>query len=72
MNAANEVAVAAFLDRRIGFLDIAAAVAGTLERMNSLGDLTSANHDDAVEAAMLVDASARRIAAEVVAQKHRR
>ncbi|WP_168074065.1 1-deoxy-D-xylulose-5-phosphate reductoisomerase [Caulobacter sp. SSI4214] len=72
MNAANEVAVAAFLDRRIGFLDIAAAVAGTLERMNSLGDLTAANNDDAVEAAMLVDASARRIAAEVVAQKHRR
>ena len=72
MNAGNEVAVAAFLDRRIGFLDIAAAVAGTLERMNSLGDLTAANNDDAVEAAMLVDASARRIAAEVVAQKHRR
>jgi 1-deoxy-D-xylulose-5-phosphate reductoisomerase len=40
--------------------------------MNSLGDLTAANNDDAVEAAMLVDASARRIAAEVVAQKHRR
>ncbi len=72
MNAANEVAVAAFLDRRIGFLDIAAAVAGTLERMNSLGDLTAADNDDAVETAMLVDASARRIAAEVVAQKHRR
>ncbi len=71
MNAANEVAVAAFLDRRIGFLDIAAAVAGTLERMNSLGNLAVAQ-SDAVENAMMIDASARRIAAEVVAQKHRR
>ena len=71
MNAANEVAVAAFLDRRIGFLDIAAAVAGTLERMNSLGDLAVAD-DEAVENAMWIDASARRIAAEVVAQKHLR
>ncbi|AZS21421.1 MULTISPECIES: 1-deoxy-D-xylulose-5-phosphate reductoisomerase [unclassified Caulobacter] len=71
MNAANEVAVAAFLDRRIGFLDIAAAVAGTLERMNSLGDLAVAD-DEAVENAMWIDASARRIAAEVVAQKRLR
>lgn len=71
MNAANEVAVAAFLDRRIGFLDIAAAVAGTLERMNSLGNLAVADND-AVDNAMMIDASARRIAAEVVAQKHRR
>jgi 1-deoxy-D-xylulose-5-phosphate reductoisomerase len=71
MNAANEVAVAAFLDRRIGFLDIAAAVAGTLERMNSLGNLAVAE-SDAVDNAMMIDASARRIAAEVVAQKHRR
>lgn len=71
MNAANEVAVAAFLDRRIGFLDIAASVAGTLERMNSLGGL-SRTDSDAVDNAMMIDASARRIAAEVVAQKHRR
>lgn len=71
MNAANEVAVAAFLDRRIGFLDIAGAVAGTLERMNSLGDLSVAE-SDAVETAMLIDGSARRIAAEVVAQKRLR
>jgi 1-deoxy-D-xylulose-5-phosphate reductoisomerase len=71
MNAANEVAVAAFLDREIGFLDIAAAVAGTLERMNSLDGLSIAE-GDAVDNAMMIDASARRIAAEVVAQKHRR
>jgi 1-deoxy-D-xylulose-5-phosphate reductoisomerase len=71
MNAANEVAVAAFLDRRIGFLDIAAAVAGTLERMNSLGDLAVVENE-AVENAMWIDASARRIAAEVVTQKRLR
>ena len=71
MNAANEVAVAAFLDRRIGFLDIAAAVAGTLERMNSLGDLAVAESDP-FETAMLIDGSARRIAAEVDAPKRPR
>jgi 1-deoxy-D-xylulose-5-phosphate reductoisomerase len=71
MNAANEVAVAAFLDQRIGFLDIAAAVAGTLERMNNLGNL-AVDETDAVDNAMMIDTAARRIAAEVVAQKHRR
>lgn len=71
MNAANEMAVAAFLDRQIGFLDIAASVAGTLERMNSLGDLDEVATDP-LESAMMTDASARRIAAEVVAQKRQR
>ena len=33
-NAANEVAVQAFLDGRIGFLDIAAAVEDVLERVD--------------------------------------
>ena len=33
-NAANEVAVAAFLDGRIGFLDIAALVESALERVD--------------------------------------
>jgi 1-deoxy-D-xylulose-5-phosphate reductoisomerase len=68
MNAANEVAVAAFLDRQIGFLDIAGAVAGTLERMNGLGELAD-SAGDALDSAMMTDASARRIAAEVVGQK---
>ncbi|WP_421737866.1 1-deoxy-D-xylulose-5-phosphate reductoisomerase [Caulobacter sp.] len=71
MNAANEMAVAAFLDRQIGFLDIAASVAGTLDRMNSLGTLEDASTDP-LESAMMTDASARRIAAEVVAQKRQR
>ncbi|MFT4255086.1 MAG: 1-deoxy-D-xylulose-5-phosphate reductoisomerase [Caulobacter sp.] len=70
MNAANEVAVAAFLDRQIGFLDIAASVEGTLERMNGVGDL-AVTAGDVLDTAMLIDASARRIAAEVVAHKRR-
>jgi 1-deoxy-D-xylulose-5-phosphate reductoisomerase len=37
MNAANEVAVAAFLDHRIGFLDIAALVEATLELIPTSG-----------------------------------
>jgi 1-deoxy-D-xylulose-5-phosphate reductoisomerase len=69
MNAANECAVAAFLDRRIGFLDIAAAVADTLDRMETAGALSmGANADGAVETAMLTDASARRVAADVLAE----
>ncbi|MCF8504519.1 MAG: 1-deoxy-D-xylulose-5-phosphate reductoisomerase [Caulobacter sp.] len=66
MNAANEVAVAAFLDRRIGFLDIAPLVADTLARMNGVGDLDAGVGDGALEGAMMVDASARRVAAEAV------
>ena len=67
MNAANEVAVAAFLDRRLGFLDIAATVDRTLDRMNSLGQLETSAGDDILQTAMMVDASARRVAADVVA-----
>jgi 1-deoxy-D-xylulose-5-phosphate reductoisomerase len=36
LNAANEVAVAAFLERRIGFLGIPQVVAGTLDRVASV------------------------------------
>ena len=66
LNAANETAVAAFLDRRIGFLDIAAAVAETLERMDHAGDLIAGADGDAVEVAMMVDQASRRVAADVV------
>lgn len=66
MNAANEVAVAAFLDRRIGFLDIAGAVAETLDRMNGQGDLPGGVNGDALEIAVMTDESARRVAAEVL------
>jgi len=66
LNAANETAVAAFLDRRIGFLDIAAAVAETLERMDRAGDLVAGADGDAVEVAMMVDKASRRVATDVL------
>jgi 1-deoxy-D-xylulose-5-phosphate reductoisomerase len=69
MSAANETAVAAFLDRRIGFLDIAATVAETLERMERTGDLRAgANANGALETAMAADRSARRVANGVLAE----
>jgi 1-deoxy-D-xylulose-5-phosphate reductoisomerase len=54
-NAANEVAVAAFLEGRIGFLDIAGTVAATLERVGG-----EAARD--VEELVAADAEARRLA----------
>src|SRR6476469_3859866 len=39
LNAANEIAVSAFLDRRIGFGDIALLVAKTVATMTSAGEL---------------------------------
>lgn len=67
-NAANETAVAAFLDRRIGFLDIARAVAETLDRMSGDGGLKRPAGVDPVEAAMQVDRNARRVAAGIVSR----
>lgn len=66
MNAANEVAVAAFLDRRIGFLDIAATVAETLERVETQGLVAGAADGDTLESARFTDATARRVAGDVV------
>lgn len=59
LNAANEVAVAAFLEDRIGYLDIAKIVEDTLSAMN-IAKLT----DLGVFAA--IDAEARRLAGEMV------
>jgi 1-deoxy-D-xylulose-5-phosphate reductoisomerase len=64
-NAANEVAALAFLDRRLGFLNIAAVVADTLERATNSG--VSSGSDDACDAALAVDAMARRIANDIIA-----
>ncbi len=55
-NAANEVAVAAFLEGRIGFLDIPAVVEATLAHVDGA---PARDVDDLVE----VDAEARRVAA---------
>ncbi|WP_375402871.1 1-deoxy-D-xylulose-5-phosphate reductoisomerase [uncultured Sphingomonas sp.] len=56
LNAANEIAVAAFLDRRVQFLEIAAVVADTLERYDPPSPTT-------LEAVLAVDGEARAIAA---------
>jgi 1-deoxy-D-xylulose-5-phosphate reductoisomerase len=65
MNAADEIAVAAFLDRRIGFLDIASVVEETLARLDRASQLKSP-HNDPVESARTTDATARRVAGDVV------
>ena len=59
LNAANEIAVAAFLARRIGFLEIAAIVADTLDRYNPPAPVT-------LDDVLLVDAETRRLAGERV------
>lgn len=63
MNAANEAAVAAFLDRQIGFLDIAAVVAQTLECMDVAGELVPYGGSDILETATAIDRRARSVAA---------
>ncbi|MFG1358187.1 1-deoxy-D-xylulose-5-phosphate reductoisomerase [Xanthobacter pseudotagetidis] len=60
LNAANEVAVAAFLSGRIGFYGITDAVAGTLDRV-SAGPAPGS-----VEEALAVDAEARAVTAALL------
>ena len=61
--------VAAFLDRRTGFLDIAAKVAETLERMERTRDLgAGANANGATETAMAADRCAPCVTAAVLAE----
>ncbi|MCM8731440.1 1-deoxy-D-xylulose-5-phosphate reductoisomerase [Hephaestia sp. GCM10023244] len=59
LNAANEVAVAAFLARAIGFLEIAAIVADTLACYSPAAP-------DSLDAVLAIDAEARAIAGERV------
>jgi 1-deoxy-D-xylulose-5-phosphate reductoisomerase len=59
LNAANEVAVAAFLAGRVGFLEIAAIVADTLARYDPAAP-------DALDAVLAIDATARAYAGERV------
>jgi len=66
LNAANEVAVAAFLDGRIGFLDIPAVVTDTLERAERNTVLAApASLEEATE----LDFSARQIALEFLQRR---
>ena len=64
LNAANEVAVAAFLSRHIRFLDIAAIVAETLGRASP-----ERNSGDALTDALAADGEGRRVAAEILAER---
>ena len=64
LNAANEVAVEAFLGRRIGFLGIPALVEMTLSRAESEG----LREPDTVGAALAVDHVARSLAATLLPQ----
>jgi 1-deoxy-D-xylulose-5-phosphate reductoisomerase len=68
MNAANEIGVAAFLDRQIGFLEIAALVAETLDQLNGAGDLAADTTADPLDFAIAIDANARRVAAQVLSR----
>ncbi|MGQ0456824.1 MAG: 1-deoxy-D-xylulose-5-phosphate reductoisomerase [Hyphomicrobium sp.] len=61
LNAANEIAVAAFLNRRLRFLDIARLVEDTIEASDRQGVMARCGSlDDVLE----VDATARRLAEE--------
>ena len=64
-NAANEVGARAFLDRKLGFLNIAAVVAETMERLARAEE--AADAPDACDAALRIDALARRTAQRIVA-----
>lgn len=63
LNAANEVAVAAFLDHRIGFPAIAATVALTLDAIGAGTGMPSAGSMDDV---LALDGEARRVASDLL------
>lgn len=65
LNAANEIAVTAFLAGRIGFLEIARMVADTLDKAAELINRAPATIDEAVA----LDAEARRIANALIASR---
>ncbi len=63
LNAANEVAVLAFLERRIGFLDIAAVVADTIALANGRGLLGAC---ESLDDLLAIDAEARELAGSLL------
>jgi 1-deoxy-D-xylulose-5-phosphate reductoisomerase len=60
LNAANEIAVEAFLRRRIGFLDISSLVDATIE-----ASLASNSVPEDLDAVLAADTEARRLAADL-------
>jgi 1-deoxy-D-xylulose-5-phosphate reductoisomerase len=67
LNAANEVAVAAFLERGIGFLDIARVVARTLEEADRRGMIRAT---ESLEDVLAADTHGRELARTVIATPH--
>ncbi len=63
LNAANEVAVHSFLERKIGFLDICRLVEDTL-------DSTAPSEPSCLEDIEEIDAAARRKTHEIAARLH--
>ena len=66
-NAANETAVRAFLDRKIGFLDIAATVSETLDSQSGV-EITRVDASP-LERALGADRGARRLASEAIRRR---
>jgi 1-deoxy-D-xylulose-5-phosphate reductoisomerase len=64
LNAADEIAVQAFLDGRIGFTEIAEVVEETLTRQDS-------HEPETIEDVVEIDAASRRVAREIVAARSR-
>lgn len=64
LNAANEIAVAAFLEKRIGFMDIPATVEQTLEAHSKKGEFNAPL--TSVEAILACDKAARATAHELI------
>ena len=62
MNAADEVAVAAFLNEKLSFMGIAEAVGAACER------LSSAKAESTLEGILEADAAARRVTREIIAK----
>ncbi len=62
LNAANEVAVAAFLEHRLGFMAIAEVIEGTLERL-------APSAADELSVILADDAAARRVALQLIRER---
>ena len=63
LNAANEIAVASFLERRLGFLDIASLVGEVLARFDPPAPTS-------IDAVLEIDGEARRVAAALTGKIH--
>lgn len=67
LNAANEVAVASFLDRRIGFPDISSVVQRVLDNLSAGQDLNASGMT--LESVLEIDARARSAASGIIAAR---